>query len=97
MNGGSLKFDWDPKKAASNIKKHGVSFEEAATAFGDPESLTIADPDHSDQEDRWILLGFSSSANLLVVVHTERGDIIRIISARRASKKEQRMYSQRDH
>jgi uncharacterized protein len=90
---GRLQFDWDPKKAASNIKKHRVSFEEAATAFGDPQSVTIGDPDHSLEETRSILLGISSSARLLVVVHTERGDAIRLISSRRASKKERQMYN----
>ena len=81
-----MNFQWDENKARTNLEKHGVSFEEAATVFGDPLSLTIPDPAHSQVEDRWIVLGHSHQRKLLVVVHTERGDNIRIISARRASK-----------
>ena len=77
----ALTFEWDRRKAASNLQKHGVSFEEAATAFGDPLSVTIQDPDHSEEEERFILLGRSETERLLTVVHTERGDTIRIISA----------------
>ncbi len=84
-----LNFEWDENKARSNAAKHGVSFEEAATVFGDPFSLTIPDPAHSQTEHRFIVIGKSHSGKLLVVVHTERGDNIRIISARRASRKEQ--------
>lgn len=89
-----MNFEWNPEKAAANIEKHGVSFEEAATAFGDPLSLTISDPDHSDSEDRFVLLGQSYSGRLLVVVHTERGDGIRIISARLATRYERRSYEE---
>jgi uncharacterized DUF497 family protein len=67
-----LKFDWDERKAAANLRKHGVSFEEAASAFGDPLSLTIPDPEHSQNEERCILLGISERARLVVVAHTER-------------------------
>jgi uncharacterized protein len=89
-----LTFEWDAKKAESNRVKHGVSFEEAATVFGDPLSLTIPDPAHSQTETRFIILGCSHQGRLLVVIHTERGDNIRIISARRASRRERRDYEE---
>jgi len=89
-----MEFEWDPVKAASNEEKHGVSFDEAATAFGDPFSLTIADPDHSDDEERFILLGESFVARLVVVVHTERDERIRIISTRLATRNERRSYEE---
>jgi len=88
----SLSFEWDPEKARANARKHGVSFDEAATAFGDPLSVTIPDPDHSDDEDRFILLGSTYQGRLLVVVHTERGENIRIISARLATRTERHAY-----
>lgn len=84
----SLKFEWDKKKAIENYKKHGVTFEEAATAFGDPLSVTIYDPDHSEDEDRFILIGKTRVRKLVVVAHTDRNDTIRIISARKASRRE---------
>ena len=87
-----LIFEWDERKAKQNIRKHGVSFEEAATVFGDQFSITIYDPLHSENEDRFVILGMSSKNRLLVVVHTERGDKIRIISARKATKKERKQY-----
>jgi len=87
-----IDFEWNPEKAASNESKHGVSFAEAATAFGDPLSLTIFDPEHSETEDRFILLGESAIGNLIVVSHTARDDTIRIISARRASRPERLQY-----
>jgi len=87
-----MEFEWDPQKAASNLTKHGLSFEEASTAFGDPLSLTIMDPDHSDDEQRLILIGQSFEGRLAVVVHTERGAKLRIISARIATRNEQRSY-----
>ena len=89
-----MHFEWDPEKAAENERKHGVSFDEAATAFADPLSLTIADPDHSGQEDRFILLGQSFRGRMLVVVHTEREDRIRLISARLATRRERRSYEE---
>jgi uncharacterized DUF497 family protein len=89
-----LSFEWDVSKAKSNAAKHGVSFEEATTVFGDPLSLTIPDPVHSQVETRSILLGQSHQGKLLVVVHTERGDNIRIISARRASRPERKSYEE---
>ena len=87
-----LTFEWDPQKAKSNIEKHGVSFEEASTVFRDPLSLTINDPLHSTGEVRMVQIGISHKDRLLVVVHTERGDNIRIISARKATKKERKIY-----
>ena len=89
-----LHFDWDPEKADSNVKKHGVTFAEAATAFGDPLSITIPDPDHSLGEARFILLGVSFQGRLVVVVHTEAHDSIRIISARLATRAERKSYEQ---
>ena len=82
-----MRFEWDPEKARRNVAKHGVSFEEAATAFGDPLSLTILDPDHSEEEDRFILLGQTYAGRLVVVVHTDRGENIRVISARLATRR----------
>ena len=87
-----LIFEWDPQKAKSNLERHGVSFEEAGTAFQDTLSLTIDDPLHSIDEERLILIGMSQKNRVLVVVHTERGDNIRIISARKATKKERKSY-----
>ena len=87
-----MRFEWDPSKAASNRAKHGVAFEEAATAFGDPLSLTIADPDHSEDEARFIVVGETSAERLVVVVHTDRDETIRIISARLASRRERSTY-----
>lgn len=89
-----LRIDWDPRKAAANKKKHGVSFEEAATAFSDENGRLIPDPDHSEDEDRFILLGLSWSLRLLVVCHCfrEAPGVIRIISARKANRSEQGQY-----
>lgn len=89
-----MNFEWDPSKAAKNRRKHGVSFHEAATAFGDPLALSYQDPDHSDQEQRFITIGMSNAGRLLIVAHAERGDRIRIISARRATQTEQEQYEQ---
>jgi len=85
-------FEWDLRKAAANIKKHGLSFQEATTVFGDPLSFTISDPGHSDSETRFVDLGLSHRGRLLVVSYIERGDNIRIISARCASRSEQKQY-----
>ena len=90
----SITFEWDPEKASENIQKHGVSFKEAATCFEDLLSKTIHDPDHSEDEERYVLLGMSAQARLLVVVHTERGDNIRLISARPAKRRETAEYLQ---
>jgi uncharacterized DUF497 family protein len=88
-----LRFEWDAQKARRNVARHSVSFEDAATAFGDPLSVTIYDPDHSDDEDRFILLGSTAAGRLVLVAHAERGaGVVRIISARLASKRERRTY-----
>ena len=89
-----LQFIWDRAKAAANLRKHGVDFEEAATAFGDPLSITIPDPDHSAGEERWLLVGQSNAGRLLVVAHTERGDEIRLINARPATRRERDTYEE---
>jgi uncharacterized DUF497 family protein len=89
-----LLFEWDPNKAKENLQIHGVSFDEAGTAFRDTLSLVIYDPLHSEAEDRFVLLGNSHKNRLLVVVHTARGDNIRLISARKASKKERKQYEE---
>jgi len=89
-----LEFEWDLRKARSNLAKHGVAFEEASTIFGDSLSLTIPDPEHSHMEGRHITMGTAFNGKLLVVVHTDRGDNIRIISARRASRRERKFYEE---
>jgi uncharacterized DUF497 family protein len=91
----ALRFSWDPRKAASNLKDHEVSFEEAVTAFGDPLSITIPDPQHSESEERFVLVGLSANSRSLVVIHAERGDDeIRIISARLATRRERTQYEE---
>jgi len=89
-----VEFVWDWAKARSNTRKHGVTFEEAATVFADPLELTIRDPNHSVDEDRWVSVGTSASERLLVVGYTERGSKIRLIFARRATTREQHDYEQ---
>ncbi len=91
----SLRFEWDENKARQNIEKHDVSFEEAATVLGDPLSLTVTDPLHSRQEQRFVTVGESVKGELLVVVHADREEAIRIISARRATRRERRDYEGR--
>ena len=90
-----MKIEWDPRKAKSNLKKHGVSFEEASTALSDPMATTGADPDHSITEDRYVTFGISEKGRLVVVSHTEKDEIIRIISARKVSKGERKLYEER--
>jgi len=92
-----IEFEWDARKDRANRKKHGVSFEEAATACYDEEGLLLDDPEHSDNEDRFVILGVRSALRLLVVVHAYRGDdaIIRIISARKALSSERDLYRSR--
>ena len=85
-----MEFDWDPQKAATNLAKHEVSFEEAATVFGDPLGRIVADPRHSSEEERFVLLGLSRGQRLLAVMYVERAGTIRIISARRATRSERR-------
>ena len=89
-----LTFEWDSRKASANLSKHGVKFETAATVFGDLSSLTIPDPDHSVTERRFITMGRAFDGKLLVVVHTDRGDNIRIISARGASRRERKLFEE---
>lgn len=89
-----LVFEWDEKKAEQNIKKHRIAFEDAATVFGDPLSLTIDDPRHSTVERRFVTMGFSLRGRLVVVVHTDRSDRIRIISARKATARERIIYEE---
>jgi len=90
----SVTFEWDPKKAVRNIKNHGVSFEEATTVFRDTLSTTIADPLHSEYEDRFVIIGESIKRRILVVVHTDRGEKIRIITARVANVHERKKYEE---
>jgi uncharacterized DUF497 family protein len=87
-----VEFEWDPEKAAANVKKHGVEFAEAMTIFGDPLELTIADPDHSEDEPRFLSIGLSAGSRLLVVAYTERMGRTRIINAREASSQERKNY-----
>ena len=92
-----LRFEWDPRKAAANERKHGVSFDDARPVFFDEHALLIADPDHSEREDRFVLLGLGLPARLLVVCHCyrQRDEIIRIISARPANRRERDLYLRR--
>lgn len=90
-----MRFSWDTSKAVANLRKHGVSFDEASTAFGDPLSVTIPDPDHSDDESRFLLVGQSAVHRILVVVHAEWNETdIRLISARLAGRRERRTYEE---
>jgi uncharacterized DUF497 family protein len=90
----ALSVEWDPSKAEANVRLHRVSFEEAASVFLDPLGQTISDPDHSQAEERFVLLGYSYRSRLIVVVHSERGDSIRIVSARLATRNERRKYEE---
>ncbi len=90
-----LRFTWDQRKAAANARKHGVTFREASTAFADPLSITIPDPEHSLGEQRFVLIGLSHGRRLLVVAHTERSDTIRIINARPATRHERQTYEEK--
>jgi uncharacterized DUF497 family protein len=89
-----VRFEWDPRKAEANLRKHGVSFDEASTVFGDPLAATVPDPDHSSHEARSITIGQSASQLLVVVVHADRGEVVRIISARRPTLGEKKKYAQ---
>ena len=89
-----MDFEWAPAKAAENLKKHGVSFKEGATVFGNPLSITYPDPDHSIDEDRFITIGESSHARLPIIAHTERRDNIRIISVREVTRRERQFYEE---
>lgn len=92
-----LRFEWDPAKGRANLRKHRVSFEDAQTSFADEFGLLIHDPDHSENEDRFVLLGVSSSVRMLIVCHcyAREGDLVRIISARQANRRERLLYNQR--
>jgi uncharacterized protein len=90
-----MRFSWDQKKAASNLSKHGVSFEEASTVFGDPLSDTFRDPDHSLNEYRFVIIGSSESGKILVVAHTDDGELVRLISAREVTRDERKSYEER--
>jgi len=89
-----LNFEWDPNKDATNREKHGISFDEASTAFFDPLSSTVLDPRHSDDEARFVLVGLTYSGRLVVVFHTDRDEAVRLISARLATRSERRAYEQ---
>jgi len=89
-----MNFAWDEEKALRNARKHGVSFQEASTAFGDPLSVTIDDPDHSQGEQRLLLLGQTYAGRLVVVAHTDDGETVRIVSARLAERHERRTYEE---
>ena len=89
-----MRFEWDPAKAAKNLRKHRVSFEDASSVFYDPLAVTGSDPDHSETEERLITFGMSSTGQLLVVSHTERGETIRIVSARKATPQERQIYEE---
>jgi uncharacterized DUF497 family protein len=89
-----VEFEWESKKAGTNARKHGVTFQEAATVFGDPLAITFEDPDHSKEENRYITFGLSIRKRLLVVSHTERSDRTRIISARPMDRKEREIYEE---
>ena len=89
-----MQFAWDENKAAGNLIKHGVSFEEAATVFGDPLSDTFDDPDHSIEEHRFIIIGVSEQGRILVVAHIDEGDVVRIINAREPTRGERKFYEE---
>lgn len=90
----SLKFEWHPEKEKQNQRKHNISFTEASTIFADPLSVTVSDPDHSEEEDRYITIGFSISNRLMMVSHTDRDNRIRIISARELTALERKEYEE---
>ena len=89
-----MTFEWDPAKAASNLRKHAVGFPEAATIFLDPLALTVPDPDHSEVENRFITIGQSVRRRIIVVAHADHGDRVRIVSARKARRREIHAYSE---
>ena len=89
-----MHFEWDPKKAAENLRKHRISFEEGSTVFGDPLAITFPDPDHSQGERRFLTFSLSHEGRVLVVSHTDRRGTVRIISARRALRSERRIYEE---
>ena len=90
----SMEFEWDENKAAANLSKHGVSFDEAKTVFDDPVYVDFYDPDHSHKEHRYIIIGQSQQGRLLIVSYTERNDVVRLISAREAARGEREAYEE---
>ena len=91
-----MEFIWNPSKAARNLRRHGISFHEAATVFSDPLSTTVYDPDHSVEENRYITVGVSRNYRVIMVAHAEQNDHVRLISARQLTPKERRQYEQRN-
>ena len=91
-----MNFEWDPGKARQNLRKHRVSFQEAATVFGDPLAVTYPDPDHSTSEQRFVTVGMSGTGRVLIVAHADRGESIRIISARKTTQREREHYEEKD-
>ena len=89
-----MEFEWDPKKAEANKRKHGIKFHEAATVFGDPLAITFADPDHSLEEDRYLTIGMTRFNQMIVVSHASRGEKFRIISARLMTRQERKIYEE---
>ena len=89
-----MRFEWDENKAAANLARHGVSFEEAATVFGDPLSDTFNDPDHSTEERRFVIIGMSEKGKMLIVAHTDDGEVVRLISAREPTRGEREFYEE---
>ena len=89
-----MEFEWDTAKAVENYRRHGVTFYEATTVFGDPLAISFPDPDHSETEDRYLLLGLSADEHTVVVAHTDRWDRLRIISAHRDTRREQSAYEE---
>ncbi|WP_310428121.1 BrnT family toxin [Chamaesiphon sp. VAR_48_metabat_135_sub] len=89
-----MEFEWDKDKAKSNLIKHGVCFDDAQTVFNDPLYVDFYDPDHSEDEDRYLIIGESNQRRLLIVSYTERGNVTRLISARETTKSERRMYEE---
>jgi uncharacterized DUF497 family protein len=89
-----MRFEWDENKAAANLEKHKVSFEEAATVFGDPLSDTFDDPDHSAGERRFVIIGMSKQGRMLIVAHTDDGEVVRLISAREPTRREREFYEE---
>jgi uncharacterized DUF497 family protein len=90
----TTRFEWDPEKAGSNLKKHQVDFEEASTIFDDPQFITFLDEEHSTDEERYITIGLSNKGRLIMAAHTERNNHIRIISARKVTKNEEKFYQE---
>lgn len=96
MNESNLDFEWDEDKAAANYRKHKITFEQAKTVFADPFSITIADPEHSAREERFIDIGAAADGKILVLSYTERGQKVRLISCRKATKAEREIYEKRE-